>query len=85
MPGSTSVKVSKRYQIAVPAIARKLLNIKSGDRLLVDIQDGVMILMPEPDNYTQAMAGLHKDIWEGVQAQKYIEEQREAWIDSPKK
>ncbi len=85
MPDSTSVKVSKRYQIAVPAIARKLLNIKSGDRLLVDIQDGVMILIPEPDNYTQALAGLHKEVWEGVQTQKYIEEQRDAWVDSSKK
>ncbi|MCK4899393.1 MAG: AbrB/MazE/SpoVT family DNA-binding domain-containing protein [Anaerolineales bacterium] len=85
MPHSTSVKVSKRYQIAVPAIARKLLNIKSGDRLLVDIQDGVMILIPEPDNYTQALAGLHKEVWEGVQTQKYIEEQRDAWVDSSKK
>ena len=85
MPHSTSVKVSKRYQIAVPAIARKLLNIKSGDRLLVDIQDGVMILIPEPDNYTQALAGLHKEVWEGVQTHKYIEEQRDAWVDSSKK
>ena len=85
MPDLTSVKVSKRYQIAVPAIARKLLNIKSGDRLLVDIQDGVMILIPEPDNYTQALAGLHKEVWEGVQTQKYIEEQRDAWVDSSKK
>ncbi len=81
---STSVKVSKRYQIAVPAIARQLLNIKSGDRLLVDIQDGIMVLMPEPENYTEAMSGLHKEVWEGVEAQEYIDEERDAWADSPK-
>ena len=39
MPGSTTVKVSSRYQIAVPASVRAHLNIHSGDRLLVDIQD----------------------------------------------
>ena len=65
MTNITSVKVSKRYQIAVPALARQLLNIKSGDRLLVDIQDGIMVLLPEPENYTEAMAGLHKEIWDG--------------------
>lgn len=84
MTNSTSVKVSKRFQIAVPAIARQLLNIKSGDRLLVDIQDGILILMPEPENYTEAMAGLHKEIWESVDAQKYIDEERNAWAGSPK-
>ncbi len=80
----TSVKVSKRYQIAVPAIARELLNIKSGDRLLVDIQDGIIVLMPEPNSYTQALAGLHKEVWEGVDAQKYVNEERSSWADSPK-
>jgi AbrB family looped-hinge helix DNA binding protein len=84
MTVSTSVKVSKRNQIAVPAIARQLLNIKSGDRLVVDIQDGIMILLPEPENYTEAMAGLHKELWEGDDAQKYISEERDAWANSPK-
>jgi AbrB family looped-hinge helix DNA binding protein len=59
-----SVKVSNRYQIAVPQHARKQLKIKSGDRLLVDVQDGMMILLPEPQNYTQSLAGLHREIWE---------------------
>ena len=81
---STTVKVSKRYQIAVPAIAREILNIQQGDRLLVDVQDGMMILIPKPDNYTQALAGLHKEIWEGVNPNKYVDEQREEWTDSPK-
>jgi AbrB family looped-hinge helix DNA binding protein len=84
MTVSTSVKVSKRYQIAVPAVARELLNIKSGDRLLVDIQDGIIVLIPEPNSYTQVLAGLHKEIWEGVDAQKYVNEERSSWADSPK-
>jgi len=84
MTVTTSVKVSKRYQIAVPAITRQLLNIKSGDCLLVDVQDGIIVLIPEPENYTEAMAGLHKEVWEGVDVQKYINEERNAWDDSSK-
>lgn len=80
----TTVKVSKRYQIAVPSLARQLLSIKSGDRLLVDIQDGIMVLIPEPENYTKAMAGLHKEIWQGLDAQEYIHEERNAWASLPK-
>ena len=84
MANYTTVKVSKRYQIAVPSVARQLLNIKSGDRLLVDIQDGMLVLIPEPENYTEAMAGLHKEIWQGVDAQEYIDEERNAWTGLPK-
>lgn len=77
-----SVKVSSRYQIAVPQQARKRLKIKSGDRLLVDVQDGMIVLMPEPQNYTQTLAGLHREIWE--KTGEYLLEERKAWIDSSK-
>lgn len=82
MTDTTTVKVSKRYQIAVPALARQHLNIQSGDRLLVDIQDGMIILIPEPENYTEAMAGLHKEIWQDVEVEKYMAEERDAWTNS---
>jgi AbrB family looped-hinge helix DNA binding protein len=74
-----TVKVSRRYQIAVPAIARSQLNIQSGDLLIVDIQDGMLILLPEPENYTQKLAGLHREIWAGVSADEYVDRERQAW------
>ena len=79
---TTSVKVSAKYQIAVPQIARKKLNIKKGDRLLVDVQDGVIVLIPEPKRYTNYLQGLHSEIWKGVDTQKYLNEERESWTDS---
>ena len=74
-----TVKVSRRYQIAVPAIVRSELNIQSGDLLIVDVQDGMLILLPKPENYTQKLAGLHKEIWEGIEAGEYIEQERQVW------
>jgi len=74
-----TVKVSKRFQIAVPAAARARLGIQSGDRLIVDIQDGMMILLPEPQDYAEELAGLHKEVWEGIDAQQYITEERSEW------
>ena len=82
MDSPVSVKVSRRYQIAVPSQARKHLNIRSGDRLLVDIQDGLIVLLPQPRRYTDALAGLHQEIWKGVDAQSYLGEEREAWRES---
>jgi AbrB family looped-hinge helix DNA binding protein len=77
-----TVKVSARYQIAVPREARAKLNIKRGDRLIVDIQDGVLILTPEPSNYAQRLAGLHREVWAGIDSTRYIESERSAWDDS---
>jgi AbrB family looped-hinge helix DNA binding protein len=74
-----TVKVSRRYQIAIPAIARSQLNIQSGDLLIVDIQDGMLILLPEPENYTQKLVGLHREIWEGVSADEHVDGERQEW------
>jgi AbrB family looped-hinge helix DNA binding protein len=77
-----SVKVSNRYQITVPEQARKRLKIDSGDRLLVDIQDGMLILISEPKNYTGQLAGLHREIWEI--SDQYLSGERESWGSSLK-
>jgi AbrB family looped-hinge helix DNA binding protein len=77
-----SVKVSSRHQIVVPRIAREKLEIESGDRLLVDVQDGVIVLIPQPEDYVAHMAGLHKHVWEGVDTAAYLDREREAWTDS---
>ena len=82
MTNPVRVKVSSRYQIAVPKEARKQLHIESGDHLLVDIQDGLLILVPQPEDYTAHLAGLHKEIWEGVQADEYLQGERDAWAES---
>ena len=82
MPALMSVKVSRRHQISVPRIARERLNIQSGDRLLVDIQDGLLILLPQPQNYTARLAGLHREVWAGLDTTAYLQEERDAWDSS---
>jgi AbrB family looped-hinge helix DNA binding protein len=77
-----SVKVSNRYQIALPSLARKQLNIQAGDRLLVDIQDGMIVLLPQPENYAEYLAGLHKDIWRDIDTDAYLEQERDAWLQA---
>jgi len=70
------VKVSSKYQIAVPAEARKKLGIKPGDHLLVDIREESILLMPEPKDWAEALAGLHKEIWEGIDPVEYVRGER---------
>ena len=82
MAETISVKVSNRYQIALPSLARKQLNIQAGDRLLVDIQDGMIVLLPQPENYAAYLAGLHKDIWQDIDTDAYLEQERDAWLQT---
>ena len=77
-----SVKVSTRYQIALPSLARKELNIQAGDRLLVDIQEGMIVLIPQPENYVEYLTGLHKDVWHNLDTTAYLQQGREAWQTS---
>ena len=77
-----TVKVSNRYQISLPSVARKVLQIEAGDRLLVDVQDGMMILIPEPEDYVAYLAGLHREIWQGIDTTIYLNEERTAWSES---
>jgi AbrB family looped-hinge helix DNA binding protein len=80
---SISVKVSRRFQIAVPQGARRRLNIKGGDRLLVDVQDGMILLLPQPRRYTDVLSGLHRDIWRKADPQAAVSRERRAWESSP--
>ena len=79
MNQTTSVKVSSRHQIALPSAARKRLGIQAGDRLLVDVQGDVIVLLTKPENYVTYMAGLHKNVWQDVEPTVYLNEERAAW------
>ncbi|HNS40380.1 MAG: AbrB/MazE/SpoVT family DNA-binding domain-containing protein [Anaerolineae bacterium] len=77
-----TVKVSGRYQISLPSRARRELDIEAGDRLMVVVQDGMLILLPQPRDYVEAMAGLHNEIWKGIDTTTYLNEERAIWTAS---
>jgi len=81
---TTSVKVSAKYQVIIPQMARKKLNIKQGDHLLVDVQEGVIVLTPEPKDYADRLQGLHSEIWKGIDVRNYLNRERKAWEKSTK-
>ena len=73
------VKVSDDFQVAVPNEVRQWLRIERGDSLLVEIRDNAIVLTPEPRDYARRLRGLHREIWEGVDVDEYIRQEREAW------
>ena len=62
MKTQTTVKVSKRNQITLPVGIRRFLNIQVGDCLLVEVQDGVIIMMRKPDPPTDPLVNRPRPI-----------------------
>jgi len=73
------LKLSSKYQVVIPKEVRKKLNLHAGDKLIVEIREGKIVLRPRPKSYTNYMLGLGKKMWEGVDATEYVSKERESW------
>jgi AbrB family looped-hinge helix DNA binding protein len=58
-----SVKVSSKFQIAVPSEARRRLGIVAGDRLTVTIENDELVLRRRPAKASQRLWGLGKGLY----------------------
>lgn len=77
-----TVKVSSKHQIALPAAVRRELGIETGDELLVAVSAGHVVLVPKPQSpreWAKRLAGLHKEMWEGIDPREYVRTERKAW------
>jgi AbrB family looped-hinge helix DNA binding protein len=68
--------MSAKNQIVIPKSARKKLGLSPGDELVVRTEREVLVLKPRPKNYTRHMQGLHKNVWQNVDVDAYIEKER---------
>ena len=76
---SARVTVSSKNRITLPATVSRQLGINSGDTLLILVRDGYAVLMPEPGDYSDRLRGLHREIWQDVEPQAYVRQEREVW------
>lgn len=73
-------KLTSKYQITIPAKIRKSLHIKKGDYLHLEVENGMVIMRPIPQSYTEYMAGLGKSAWKKLGGgEKYIKRERKSW------
>ncbi|MEO8274322.1 MAG: AbrB/MazE/SpoVT family DNA-binding domain-containing protein [Chloroflexota bacterium] len=75
-----SVKVSSRHQIAVPSEARRTLGIKAGDRLGVEVRDGVILLRPRAETVAGRLLGTGRGIY-GPDPVAHVRALRDEWED----
>ena len=75
----TTIKISSKYQIVIPREARKNLNLKAGDKLIVKVNNEKIIIYPQPKSYAKYSLGLGKETWRGIDATEYVRKERETW------
>jgi AbrB family looped-hinge helix DNA binding protein len=66
------VTMNSKNQIMIPKLARRKLAIGPGNPLILRVEKDSLILKPKPKSYTKHLRGLHKDVWEGLDATEYI-------------
>lgn len=76
---SVTVTMSSKNQIVIPREAREKLRISPGNKLLVLCKDDQLVLIPRPRSFVKKLAGLHKEIWEGTDAGRYLDRERDSW------
>lgn len=72
-------KLSSQNQIVVPKAAREMWNLKEGNIISWAVDKTKATLQPRPESWTEYMSGLHKEIWKGVNIDKWLRKERKAW------
>jgi AbrB family looped-hinge helix DNA binding protein len=76
-------KVSSKYQIVIPKRVREALGLRPGDRLLIVAEGDKVVMRLRPRSYAEHMRGLHKEVWQGIDATEYVREERKSWEQEP--
>ena len=77
----TYVIVGPKSQVVIPKNVRKIATkLRPGKKVMVrPISDSSVIIEVRPANWTKETYGMHKDIWQGIDASEYIRTLREEW------
>ncbi len=73
------VKVGPKYQVVIPQTIRKKVPIHPQNEVLVEEINGIIIILPHPESYTEFMLGLGKEVWEGIDPRKHVAKERASW------
>jgi AbrB family looped-hinge helix DNA binding protein len=67
--------MSAKNQIVIPREAREALGLKPGDKLLITVRRGKVLILEKPKSYHVAIRGLGR----GVYAKDHPRKERQSW------
>ena len=68
-------KLSSKNQIVIPREARKALNLKAGDRVIVSVHGERVIVLEKPKSYADAIRGIARKTY----PKNYLRKERRSW------
>lgn len=74
-----AIRLGKRFQLVLPKKIRQRLGLREGDVLLVEVTRKGILLVPKPHSYAEHLTGLHREVWQGVDVDEYLNEERKSW------
>ncbi len=76
-----TIRLGARCQMVLPARIRKALGLSEGDEVLATVSGNTVVIVPKPKSYADRLTGLHRDVWQGVNPDAYVREERQSWED----
>ena len=67
--------ISSKNQIVIPREAREALGVKAGDKLLIIVRNGHVIILQKPKSHAAAIHGLAREMY----PKGYLRKERESW------
>jgi AbrB family looped-hinge helix DNA binding protein len=71
----TEATLSAKNQIVIPREARKALRLKPGDKILVLVRGGKVLVLQKPKSYRAAIRGLAR----GAYSKAHLQKERQSW------
>ena len=69
----TEATLSSKNQIVIPREAREALQIKPGDKILIQVLGGKVLVLEKPKSYHRAILG------RGAYPKNYLNKERQSW------
>ena len=72
-----TAKLSKKAQLVLPASIRRQLNIRPGDRLILEVKGDHVVLRKAPESDVDALRQYRSDLWKNYAEE--LDRERDAW------
>ena len=82
-----TITLSSKHQVTLPVDIVRSLGLKAGDKLVAELIDDRIVLLPQPDSWTDYFIGSMKGVYGSTKEEidRYIAEVRYGWdIDALK-
>ncbi len=82
-----TITLSSKNQVTIPVDIVRSLGLKSGDKLIAELMDDHIVLLPQPESWTDYFMGSAKGLYGSTveEIDRYIAEVRYGWdIDALK-